>query len=148
MQDLVIYILLRWLVSGSSGTRTAVSSTRRFASYLRGSCSLHTDCARRRKKMTSGNVIVQWDFSLTREQCLSYVIYILDTHTQIVHMPCWGASEKWLVGMPYQAFPDEKCDLPRKSALLITYEYNTIVIKTTLISEALESKEVAERKCL
>lgn len=78
MQGLVIYIVLLWLVSGGSETTSTVNSTRRFASYLKGSYSLHIRCAR---KITSGNVIVQWDFSLTHELCLSYIIYILDTHT-------------------------------------------------------------------
>lgn len=57
---------------------STVNRTRRFARYLRGSYFLRINCTR---KITSGNVIVQWDFSLTHEPYLSYIIYILDTHT-------------------------------------------------------------------
>lgn len=55
--------------------------------------------------------------------------------------------------MPPQTLSDEMHVLPRIPVFLIIfahYEYNTIVTETTLIrsqSEALESKEIAEKRC-
>lgn len=65
--------------------KSTVNSSGTFASYLRGNYSLHIYCTR---KITSGNVIVQWELSLAREPYLSYIICILDAHTntRIVHI--------------------------------------------------------------